>query len=78
MLNDTIKKLALKSLVNYMTNDGISEGRFWIENGEIQLEVAKAPDRFILKSSCDELTKKAAQIIKEKNEVIDYLNKTKI
>ena len=71
MFSDTIKKMALKQLAEWMDKEGISEVKIWPdEKGEILLMEAKHPHRFIHTSEIDERIKAYQQEFSRLRELI--------
>jgi hypothetical protein len=70
-LPEPIKKMALNGLIKMMQDQGVKEGRFFInESGALDMDLAKDGDRFILESEAEKKVNYFKQINSELKEKI--------
>ena len=73
-LPEPIKKMALNGLIKMMNDQGVKEGRFFInEAGALDMDLAKNGDRFILESESEKKVNLFKQINQELKEKIKTL-----
>ena len=75
-LPEPIKKMALNGLIKMMQEQGVKEGRFFIDEktGSLDMDLAKNGDRFILESKANEKIDYYKKIISELKEEIRIYN----
>ena len=70
-LPEPIKKMALNGLIKMMQEQGVKEGRFFInESGTLDMDLAKNGDRFVLESEAEKKVNYFKQINAELMEKI--------